>query len=925
MVLSEKRGVGMKSQRRRIVWGLAAMLLGIVRGVLAVGFTPTPTPDPNTFWIDHFEGTAGNHVSNWTDAAANASFNANICYSSQASVAAVTRTADSAWGKVLSPTLIFDVNEYSRVEVNVSGMTYRADASEAYWKIGIQEIGGAYRYWDLNTSSNVTGVFSFDIPAITGLSGTNALAIQLTVEGKSGTYIEADWVKVYRLVPPTPTATPTMTPTPNLALDPTPTAVDRWELDENRNAPAFSRDAHLVIFKNQLYAAWTEASAMLVYDGSGTHTVFISDVYAQQFTDPGWVTWDSWHGGTVNSPSGPCLGSGATGLFLGFNWSGLNDPIYQYDYTAGWQSRGTLNGGAIADAATSGSTPYVAWVISGYLYVFTQVGGTWQPMDQALNSQAGSSISGKIAISGSGVPYVTYADNGLICVKHWNGQFWAQDGNALNLNSSQIASSPAIAASLNNVYVAWQEPVNGASQVVVKTMSNGAWQQVGGSLNADPGNNASVPGITVSTLGVPYVIWVESPLANGVSDVFVKHWDGSTWQRDGNGLGLYNAYASTKGPVAIAVSQTKVFAAWNENATGPGGFLVVKDMPLDPNATRTATPTVTPTFTSTVTPTPTPLPADAWADDFTGTSGQQPTGWSDVTDEPTFNADITYATTVSLAAVTRTATGTWGKVLSPAIKCDTGVYNTVEVNVASLTADTSWKIGIQEVNGNWQYWDVSTSLLSAGMYNLNFAQVTGWTGVHTFQVQLTVEGAAGTGLTADWVRVCRTGTVHGASVSGQGGSKVFKCHGSPTPTTTMTISLQTTTPTVTPKQTLTPTITPVPNTPTSTPTRTCTPSPEPWAAAGTVTAYPNPARGRVQFAYTVSGSAKISIDIYRLTGERVAHIEERKDAGSGNRQTFTTAWEAAGVAPGVYFCRIVATDGAGHEVLNVKKKVALVR
>jgi len=66
----------------------------------------------------------------------------------------------------------------------------------------------------------------------------------------------------------------------------------------------------------------------------------------------------------------------------------------------------------------------------------------------------------------------------------------------------------------------------------------------------------------------------------------------------------------------------------------------------------------------------------------------------------------------------------------------------------------------------------------------------------------------------------------------------------------------------------------------------------------------------VQFAYTVSGSAKISIDIYRLTGERVAHIEERKDGGSGSGQTFTTAWEAAGVAPGVYFCRIQASSGS---------------
>jgi hypothetical protein len=90
-----------------------------------------------------------------------------------------------------------------------------------------------------------------------------------------------------------------------------------------------------------------------------------------------------------------------------------------------------------------------------------------------------------------------------------------------------------------------------------------------------------------------------------------------------------------------------------------------------------------------------------------------------------------------------------------------------------------------------------------------------------------------------------------------------------------------------------------------------------------VRTYPNPARGKVNFAYTISGAGKVKIDIYKLTGERVASITEYVNGGAG--QTLSTAWNAVDVAPGIYFCRIVITDGSGKVILYQKKKVALIK
>ncbi len=306
-----------------------------------------------------------------------------------------------------------------------------------------------------------------------------------------------------------------------------------------------------------------------------------------------------------------------------------------------------------------------------------------------------------------------------------------------------------------------------------------------------------------------------------------------------------------------------------------------------------------PTPTPTITPTPTPTPSNAYFEHFAGTQGQQPANWMDETDDGNFNAEIAYAATSSLAAVTRTADSNWGKVLSPVIGCNVSEYGYVEVSIPSVTPDTSWKIGIQEAEGSWSFYDLSGSQTAAGTYKYNYAAATGWSGTHAFRVQLTIEGASDKAITVDWVRVGGEATVMGAVCI--------------PPTSTAT-----------PTQTPVPTLTPTPGQTTQAPqqTSTSTPTATPFVQANQVLPYPNPAKGKVNFAYTVPGAAKITIDIFRLTGERVASIVEHKQ---GTGQTLTTSWQAAGVAPGVYLCRVVITDAEGKIVLSQTKKVALIQ
>ncbi len=896
-------------QVRHFVYGVwvVGSLCGSVLNGHAVQWTPTPTPSPtatstltptvthtpdaNVYWQDTFVGgVSGQHVAGWEDAGTTPGFNANIVYVGNSGRAAVKRVGVGTWGKVLSPLLQLDITDYIWVEVSSDG------SNGATWKVGVQEMSGAYRYWDLSPSLETAGPLRFNLAQITGLHGPTAFKVQITVEGGPDYFVGFNSMRVFQDIPtPTSTMTPTFTATPTATVTSTPVE-DRWALVLNQYVPSLMEDLDTTAAEGGIRIGWRNTS---------NGWTALTNAYLLG----SWGTQDGFGESSMYGRPGSFRTAGsvsktyiAWNTYYGYNqiyvkngavWNAVPNTFVRYT--------------KLMDIGVVGDTPYVASVVSGYLYVFRkEEGAAWVQMHEALNSAPWNVTWARLATTPEGGLYVAYVENGKLYVKQWNGQLWAQLGGALNIFADHVAFKPEISAVGGHVCVAWQDSTDQTADVVVKSWDNGEWRQLGTSLNEISTQAAQNAHIALTSGGVPYVIWVEN------NKVLVRHWNGSEWVWDGTMLnvGRYNPithFDTQVTEVSLVASGGDLYAAWLEMF--PVSFMNVKRLTLDPMATATPTVTVTPTGTATATCTPTatltPVPENAWSDEFTGVAGEQPYAWLDETFDSGFNAELVYTAGGAQAMMTRTAEDVWGKTQSPLITCEVSTYSEVEVSVTSVTPDTRWKLGVQNGYWPWQYCDLYASN-EPGTVRVNFAQVIGWTGYQTFRIQLTVEGSAGKNIVVDWIRVCRPGTVHGASAGSGIGIKSIAT--SPTYTTT---------PTPSPTPTITAT-----NTPEATASPTSTPTTGVKVDEGQVIAFPNPARGKVTFAYAAPNVAKVKIDIYRLTGERVASIEEPKD---GSEQTFTTAWQAAGVAPGVYFCRIVATDAAGKEVLNVKKKVALVR
>jgi hypothetical protein len=69
-------------------------------------------------------------------------------------------------------------------------------------------------------------------------------------------------------------------------------------------------------------------------------------------------------------------------------------------------------------------------------------------------------------------------------------------------------------------------------------------------------------------------------------------------------------------------------------------------------------------------------------------------------------------------------------------------------------------------------------------------------------------------------------------------------------------------------------------------------------------AYPNPVRGSAQIPYELLAPGRVVMEVFDVTGRRVATlVDEVRTAGP-----HTATWNAAGLAPGVYLCRMQVGD-----------------
>ncbi|MBU1577263.1 MAG: T9SS type A sorting domain-containing protein [Candidatus Edwardsbacteria bacterium] len=79
--------------------------------------------------------------------------------------------------------------------------------------------------------------------------------------------------------------------------------------------------------------------------------------------------------------------------------------------------------------------------------------------------------------------------------------------------------------------------------------------------------------------------------------------------------------------------------------------------------------------------------------------------------------------------------------------------------------------------------------------------------------------------------------------------------------------------------------------------------------------WPNPMKDQTTIRYQLSKSAAVKVEIYNITGQRVKILVE----GTQPAGHHTVQWKAAGVASGVYFCRLQAGD------FSATRKLLIVR
>jgi len=85
---------------------------------------------------------------------------------------------------------------------------------------------------------------------------------------------------------------------------------------------------------------------------------------------------------------------------------------------------------------------------------------------------------------------------------------------------------------------------------------------------------------------------------------------------------------------------------------------------------------------------------------------------------------------------------------------------------------------------------------------------------------------------------------------------------------------------------------------------------------GNVQATPNPARGSVQLGFRLGKPADWSIDLYDLTGRRVAHLAGGRGTAGANVFQWDGTMDGRLVGSGFYLYRVTATDGSGMVSTN---------
>jgi hypothetical protein len=548
------------------------------------------------------------------------------------------------------------------------------------------------------------------------------------------------------------------------------------------------------------------------------------------------------------------------------------------------------------------NTPYVVYKASlGDLYVKYFNGTAWAPLGGCLNVQY--AVQPDIALDSSGVPYVAWQEedvalNDQITVKYYNGSSWQPLGGSLNNTPTAVGSGARMAFVGTVPYVVFMEAPNhyySGGGIYVKKWTGSQWDAVGDSLNvSSEGYTAS---IAVSAGGTPYVAWSEDA-PSGATCVYVKNWDGAHWNLLGGGLNLDQTQKAVEPSIGISASGVP-FVVWREsvpyipfNPTGNGSRLRVKK--FNGLSWDLLSGSITVGYWGY-----TRLPRIALYQETPYVS------WNEG-DAGIWGDDISYVQTYT--------SGSWHLLGSPLNV--NGTYDAISPVISiseSGIPSVVWAETMETKNFGTNYYvksyfsptpTPSQTITATPIPSATFTETStlsptpSITSTRTESPTLTPTPSSTATLTSS------------PSVSV-----------TPTDTKTATLTLTftiTDTPTTTPTPTISATVTCTPPI-TMTPTQTVT---------GTIAnriidlqgkkvlIYPNPGKTKVALVFQAEGVGNIKVQIYNISGERVAILSVTANTGHVTSLT----WDCSLIAPGIYLARVLQES---QEIGTVK--FALIR
>jgi hypothetical protein len=134
-----------------------------------------------------------------------------------------------------------------------------------------------------------------------------------------------------------------------------------------------------------------------------------------------------------------------------------------------------------------------------------------------------------------------YCINSNIYVKRWNGSNWVQLGNSLDVNRGRRTDSSTLALDiLGNPVVAWREFIGATFQwdIYVKRWNSSNWVSLSGPLDIDTIGDSYDPDLAIDNSGHPVISWHEEHAFSGPNYIYVKRWNGTSWIQVGEGLAL---------------------------------------------------------------------------------------------------------------------------------------------------------------------------------------------------------------------------------------------------------------------------------------------------------------------------------------------------------------------------------------------------